>query len=69
MCDYSVGLAKEYAEKGRAEGRTEGRAEGETKLATLMDFLFKAGRASDAQKAASDENARKEFYREFGIID
>lgn len=55
--------------EGRAEGRTEGRTEGESKLAKLISFLFRDGRTSDAEKAAVDEEARKEFYRQYGIID
>ena len=47
----------------------QGKAEGEKKLAKLIDALLMAGRTEDAKKAASDEEARKKFYREFGIID
>lgn len=51
------------------DARREGRTEGETKLAKLISLLFRDGRAQDAQKAAADENARKEFYRQYGIVD
>ena len=57
VCDYSVGIAKKSEQKG------------ENKLAKLMTELLSMGRTDDAQKAASDEQARQEFYREFNIID
>lgn len=65
MCD----VAERLVNKGRTEGRLEGQLEGEKKLARLMNVLLSAGRTDDAQKAASDEEARKKFYREYGIID
>ena len=46
-----------------------GKAEGETSLGTLITKLFAAGRTSDAELAAKDEEARKKFYKEFGMID
>ncbi len=54
---------------GLAEGRKEGREEGQNLLASLMTKLFAANRSADAELAAKDEEARKRFYREFGIID
>ncbi len=42
---------------------------GEDKLALLIRKLNEVGRSDDIIKAASDEEARKKFYREFGIID
>lgn len=47
----------------------KGRLEGEQRLGRLICELLNAGRTEDAKKAASDEEARKKFYREFGIID
>lgn len=47
--------------------REEGREEGENLLASLMTKLFAAGRTSDAELAAKDENARKRLYKEFEI--
>lgn len=47
----------------------EGRAEGEGLLAALISKLFESGRMKDARRAAEDEEARKRFYREFGMID
>lgn len=51
----------------RLENR--GRIEGENKLALLIMKLFAAGRGNDVELAAKDEEARKRFYREFGMID
>ena len=42
---------------------------GETMFALLIEKLFADGRAEDARLAASDEEARKRFYKEYGIID
>ena len=47
----------------------EGKAEGEKFLADLLTKLFVAGRTSDAELAAKDEEARKKFYKEFGMIE
>ena len=49
--------------------RIEGKIEGENKLGNLISKLMTAGRNDDALKAASDEEARKKFYKEFGMID
>jgi len=38
-------------------------------LATLIKRLLSAGRSADVAIAAEDEEARKRFYKEFGIID
>ena len=68
--DVMGGKILEYeAKRIKTEGKIEGKIEGETHFATLMQKLFELGRIADAQKAAADEQARKEFYREFGIID
>ena len=55
--------------EGRAEGRTQGRAEGESLMGSLITKLFAAGRISDAELAAKDEEARKRFYKEFGMVE
>ena len=54
---------------GKAEGKAEGRVEGEFIFAQLITKLFAVGRTSDAELAAKDAEARKRFYKEFGIID
>lgn len=50
-------------------GKTEGKAEGESLLGDLITKLFNTGRISDAELAAKDEEARKKFYKEFGMIE
>ena len=55
--------------KGEARGLLMGEARGESRLANLISRLFADGRADDAKKASEDEEARKQFYREYGIID
>lgn len=46
-----------------------GIAEGELTLGNLISQLFAAGRTTDAELAAKDEEARKRFYKEFEMID
>ena len=46
-----------------------GRIKGENKLGELITKLMNAGRNEDALIAASDEEAREKFYKEFGIVD
>ena len=50
-------------------GKAEGKAEGEFNLGRLISLLFEAGRLEDVELAAKDEEIRKKFYKEFGIID
>ena len=54
---------------GKAEGMAEGIVKGEFTLGNLISQLFAAGRLADAELAAKDEEARKQFYEEFGMID
>ena len=61
------GITMRIASLDRAEAR--GEARGESRLANLISRLFADGRADDAKKASEDEEARKQFYREYGIID
>jgi hypothetical protein len=61
MCDVADRLIQ--------EGHAEGYAEGEQKLAVLMQKLLTTGRTDDAIKASSDEKARTDFYKEFGMTD
>ncbi len=56
-------------EEGREEGRKEGLIKGENRLGKLISLLLSDGRIEDAQKVASNEEARKQFYREYGITD
>ena len=65
MCE----VAERLVNRGIAQGRIEGKIEGEAMLASLMKSLLSAGRNEDAVLATEDEEARKRFYKEFGIID
>lgn len=51
----------------RLENR--GRIEGENRLAELIAKLIDADRNADVELAAKDEDARRNFYKEFGMID
>ncbi len=55
--------------KGEVKGKAEGKAEGEAKLGKLINLLLQDNRVEDVKKASADEEARKKFYKEFGIID
>ena len=50
-------------------GKAEGRIEGESLLAKLISRLLDDGRNKDVALAAKDEEARKQFYREYGMIE
>lgn len=63
MCRAIEGIREEGIELGIERGRIEG----ESKLGLLISRLFADGRLEDVQKAADDENARKELYREYKI--
>jgi hypothetical protein len=56
-------------EAGKSAGIAECETRGEALLGRLMDALLNAGRIADAKKAATDEEARKQFYRELRMID
>lgn len=62
-------LRNEGIREGFGEGFGEGLQQGESLLAKLFATLFSLGRDSDAKRAATDEKARQELYREFGMID
>ncbi len=58
----------EYNEKVFINGiREEGHEEGENMLGKLISLLLSDERMDDISKAASDKEARKQFYREYGI--
>ena len=69
MCNLSQVVLEHGEELGIKLGRIEGKIEGENKLGNLISKLMTAGRNDDALKAASDEEAREKFYKEFGMID
>ena len=47
----------------------KGKREGENLFARLINSLLDDGRHNDVALAAKDENARKRFYREYGMIE
>ena len=51
----------------RAEAR--GEARGENRFASLIKSLLEDGRTDDVKIASENEEARKLFYREYGMID
>lgn len=51
------------------KGIQKGREEGENALGKLMDILLSKGDVANAKLAATDEKARKELYRKYGIIE
>ena len=62
----------EYAEeqgmrKGEIKGRKTGEVIGETRLGALIKILLKDKRYADAEKAAEDEEFRKQLYKEYKI--
>ena len=73
MCEVAERLVNKGRTEGMLEGMREGirkgRHEGETMLAVLINNLLSEGRSEDVALAAKDEEARKRFYKEFGIID
>ncbi len=68
MCQAIREWIEEERSIGMELGKAEGKIEGETLLATLMSRLFSDNRTEDARLAVSDENVRKQFYREYGLI-
>ena len=61
MSGFAHAIAVEHEDIGEARG--------ENRLAKLINTLLSLGRTDDAMKATSNEEARKEFYKEFGMID
>ena len=60
-------IQKAFGKEKFEEGRNEGRTEGETRLLTLIDKLYKSGRACDVQRVAADADYRSELYKAFGL--
>ena len=65
MCDVADRLEQIGFEKGEAIGKTIG----EEKLGKLIVLLTEKGLEADILKAASDEKARQEMYKKYGIDD
>ena len=53
--------------EGEARGEARGTIKGERLLAELMERLFSENRTEDAKLAARNEEARKRFYKEYGL--
>lgn len=65
---YEAYLKRVRDEKAREDYVwDQGVAEGELLLAELMKCLLSDNRTEDAKLAASDEEARQRFYKEYGI--
>ena len=69
MCTAITELIADGREEGIREGKSLGIEAGENLLANLMRHLFADNRIADASLAANDEEARKQFYREYGLLD
>ena len=54
---------RENIEKGIEQGIEQG----QKLLGELMELLFADNRIEDARLAATDERARKRFYKEYGM--
>ena len=58
---------KTLKEDAREEGREEGRAEIIAELNQLTNYLLKAKRYNDLERAAEDIEYQKKLLKEFGI--
>lgn len=61
MCNLSG-----YVEES---GIQKGVQQGENALGRLVNILLSKGEVENAQLVATDEEARKEFYKKYGIIE
>lgn len=59
---------QEGLQQGMLQGIQQGVAQGENLLATLIRFLKRDGRLNELDRI-SDEEARKQLYREYNLID
>ena len=59
---------QEGLQQGLLQGIQQGVAQGENLLATLISFLKRDGRLNELDRI-SDEEARKQLYREYKLID
>ena len=53
--------------EGEKKGLAEGKKAGEELFGELTNFLLKASRIEDLQRAAEDREYRQKLYREFGL--
>ena len=54
-------------EYGREQGIEQGIEQGRNEILLLMQKLFAAGRAGEAERAVADEIYRKKLLEEFGL--
>ena len=69
--EYMTLMMKEQEKynEGLEHGLVQGIQQGESLLGTLINKLFADGRSQDVELVASDENARKQLYREYGLVE
>ena len=53
--------------RGVRKGKKQGIKQGEMKMAALVSQLASLGRMEDIQRAAIDENVRRQLFKEFNI--
>ena len=65
------GLGSEVEQMCNLSGYVEecGSRKGETRLAKLISLLLQKGDYDGVRLVTEDEAARREFYRQYGIID
>lgn len=68
MCQALRELFAEELEERENKGMEKGMEQGESKLGMLISRLFADGRIGDARRAASDENLRRKYYQEYGMV-
>ena len=64
----SRGLSQGISQ-GLSQGLSQGRAQGEAMVTRLIVCLLADGRMGDVERAATDEEARQELYRQYGITE
>ena len=64
MCD----VLDRVEARGEKKGEKKGEKNGERKLAELITRMFSAGRGSEVEKVASDEQYRAKLFKEFQIL-
>ena len=63
------GLGTMIAKENYDMGISQGISRGESMLGKLIKCLMEDGKTEDIDKVATDEAARKELYKHYGIID
>lgn len=68
MCQALRELFADELEERENSGIEKGIEKGESRLGLLISRLLADGRISDAGRAASDEQARRKYYQEYGMV-